>query len=285
MQSVENNFTRREWLLVIALLLMVEYWVITSSYTFAEEQLVLNYISFAGTISSILLAVLAIIYGFYQSNSQQQVSSQILSQVDNLRSVSEKLQESPIKFGQQLDRIDNITNKLDSIDLGVGQSQGQLSEIKGQLSELRRLQEDFKASSLTATQGGLKISENPQELSKAILSASTYDADVFACSLAQYIKLHPGEKNISSKSFLDKYYVEPLLKTERYKNSRAQVLATGIQIYSILRSVRLLKPIGVSEEEITDAIVQTLPDICKESRNSLSEWVKEAITYIDQIEP
>lgn len=284
MQSVENNFTRREWLLVIALLLMVEYWVVTRSYTFAEEQLVLNYISFAGTISSILLAVLAIIYGFYQSHSQQQVSNQILSQVDNLRSVSEKLQESPIKFGLQLDRIDNITNKLDSIDLGVGQSQGQLSEIKSQLSEIRNLQEDFKASSLTATQIDLKISENPQQLSKAILGASTYDADVFACSLAQYIKSHPGEKNISSL-FLDKYFVEPLLKTERYKNSRAQVLATGIQIYSILRSVQLLNSIGASEEEITDAVVQTLPDLCMASRNSQSKWVKEAITYIDQIEP
>lgn len=111
MQSDEKQFTRREWLLVIALLLMIEYWIISSSYTFAGEQLVLNYISFAGTISSILLAVLAIIYGFYQSSSQQQASSQILSQVENLRSVSDRLQQSPIKLEEQLDRISGITRQ------------------------------------------------------------------------------------------------------------------------------------------------------------------------------
>lgn len=112
---------------------------------------------------------------------------------------------------------------------------------------------------------------------------STYDADVFACSLAQYVKLHPDDRQISA-NFLDKYYVEPLLKTERYKGSKAQVLATGIQIYSILTSVRLLKPIGGLKEEIMEPLVQTLPEICDVSRNSPSEWVKEAITHIDNIE-
>ncbi|MBL0675243.1 hypothetical protein ACK327_01510 [Aeromonas dhakensis] len=84
----------REWILIILLLMiaqaLIHFW---STETMSSSQIV-NYISFAGTIVSIILAVLAIVYSFYQSFSQQNNVDSISREVDNLKETAKKVSES-----------------------------------------------------------------------------------------------------------------------------------------------------------------------------------------------
>lgn len=99
--SAAKNFSRREWLMLIVILLMLEAGALVASHAFMSNQDVINYISFASTIASLLLAVLAIVYGFYQSESQKRVGDgievhllKITNATDKMSAVSQELMEN-----------------------------------------------------------------------------------------------------------------------------------------------------------------------------------------------
>ena len=97
-------FTGREWFLFVALLMVVEFGILEFSYRFASDELVLSHISLVGTIVGILLAVIAIVYGFIQTSSRQSSGETIAAQVQSLESVVLSLDTSKKDLNQELTR-------------------------------------------------------------------------------------------------------------------------------------------------------------------------------------
>lgn len=89
----------------------------------------LNYISFAGTIISIILAVLAIVYSFVQSISQQTSSEKISSQVEKLISVTNKIETSKEGLSDAAKHLSNMAQKLDESIAHQGQIKVQVDNI------------------------------------------------------------------------------------------------------------------------------------------------------------
>ncbi|EFS97837.1 hypothetical protein HMPREF1977_0749 [Capnocytophaga ochracea F0287] len=80
---------------------------------FGNNKELVNYISFAGTIASILLAIVSIIYAFY-SNSQL---SQTLGQVESASKSIEKVSDSLSLTTKELDKkIENIPYSIQQLD-------------------------------------------------------------------------------------------------------------------------------------------------------------------------
>ena len=80
----EVKFSRREWWLLISILVLIQFVVQGLSYQYSGNTNALGYISFAGTLVSIILGLVAIIYSFVQSISHTSTVAEIKEQVERL---------------------------------------------------------------------------------------------------------------------------------------------------------------------------------------------------------
>ncbi|MDC4739858.1 hypothetical protein R4463_05865 [Acinetobacter baumannii] len=106
--SEKTKFTTREWILSIIIMLIIEAFIFWVSFQFAGNSSALGYVSFAGTLISIILAVLAIGYTYVESQQQKNSSATFATQLDSLVKIKDKLQIQ----AEALDNIQNLKNDI-----------------------------------------------------------------------------------------------------------------------------------------------------------------------------
>ncbi|MEJ7580617.1 hypothetical protein WKI22_08775 [Acinetobacter baumannii] len=106
--SEKSKFTPREWILSIIIMLIIEAFIFWVSFQFAGNSSALGYVSFAGTLISIILAVLAIGYTYVESQQQKNSSATFATQLDSLVKIKDKLQIQ----AEALDNIQNLKNDI-----------------------------------------------------------------------------------------------------------------------------------------------------------------------------
>lgn len=129
--KLKSPLTAREWLLIIFSIALVELIFLHFVYTNGRNEGMFNYFSFAATLASIILAVIAIIYGFIQSLSQQSATDRLTHGVDALDQVVLEIQTSKTGLAGELSKIGTVTEKIDAILGEVTASRGELSEKLG----------------------------------------------------------------------------------------------------------------------------------------------------------
>jgi hypothetical protein len=103
----------REWLYIIFIVILLQFIVQASAWIYGGNSGALGYISFAGTIVSIILAILAIVYSYVQSISQQSSSEKISNQVDKLIGITDKIDLSKQGLSETIVNLNNISSKID----------------------------------------------------------------------------------------------------------------------------------------------------------------------------
>lgn len=109
-----NKFSKREWLLVILLIMIIQFIVQCIAFLYAGSGSALNYISISGTIVSIVLALLAIIYSYFQSASQVNTSASLNTQIEKLISIVDIVKDSKNDFANELKNLENIRENIES---------------------------------------------------------------------------------------------------------------------------------------------------------------------------
>lgn len=124
--STQKTLNTREWILVVVLLMLLQalihFW---STETMSSSQIV-NYISFAGTIVSIILAVLAIVYSFYQNFSQQNNVESISKEVENLKRTAIEVRESAQVISNTTDCLPKIMEDVTLLPQKINEAVDQL---------------------------------------------------------------------------------------------------------------------------------------------------------------
>ncbi|NUF17334.1 hypothetical protein, partial [Acinetobacter lactucae] len=88
----KTKFSKREWIHLIITLSIIQAGVWFVSFVYAGSTNALGYVSFAGTLISIILAVLAIGYTYGESQQQKNSSATLANQIDSLITIKEKLE-------------------------------------------------------------------------------------------------------------------------------------------------------------------------------------------------
>lgn len=133
-----DKFSKREWLLVILLIMIVQFIVQCIAFLYAGSGSALNYISISGTIVSIVLALLAIIYSYFQSASQVNTSASINTQIEKLISIVDIVKDSNNDFANELKNLENIRENIASsinIQLSSHSKVNEISEVLDALLE------------------------------------------------------------------------------------------------------------------------------------------------------
>lgn len=234
-ESTSKPFNRREWLLTIALIMVVEFGIFSVSHTFSGEQNIINYVSFASTIASILLAVIAIIYSFVQTDSQQKTGNAIASQIDHLKQASIQINNSKDQLENQLNRISGVAEKIDGLQELVG------SKITNVQESLSQIQNEIKSNlkPVSAPHSAIKPGSISDDAALLAILHTTFDADLFAYALQLFAQ--KPDLNFKWIDFVSTHYATPLSNIENHNYSN--YLAIGLQIYAPLRHLGFITEI------------------------------------------
>ncbi|MDC4552855.1 hypothetical protein NQ784_18395, partial [Acinetobacter baumannii] len=126
--SEKTKFTKREWLLSIIILLIIEAFIFWVAFQFAGNSSALGYVSFAGTLISIILAVLAIGYTYGESHQQKNSSITLGNQIDSLIKIKERLEV-------QTNALEDIKILKDSLNEFSEKVESHFNETKVKLNE------------------------------------------------------------------------------------------------------------------------------------------------------
>lgn len=142
----DKGFSRREWFFVIFIIMLTQFLVQFIAFIYAGSSSALGYISISGTIVSIILALLAIIYSYYQSTSQANSSSSLNSQIDKLIGIVDKIKTDKSDFGHELEQLSDIREKIDSTFSLQKASHAQVRELTDSIGDLsnNRLSDSYQ---------------------------------------------------------------------------------------------------------------------------------------------
>ena len=138
-QTAKQPFGKREWILLIVVLALVQLIVHAMSWRYASNANALGYISFGGMMVSIILAVIAIIYGFVQTGEQSRASSTIASQVTSLHQILETFKKSGDVLSEQLEQLGDISAGIGKAVALSEKSQEQIIKVQSSVDEMRDL--------------------------------------------------------------------------------------------------------------------------------------------------
>lgn len=124
--------------MIIAIFLMAEAWILNLSYAFVDEQSVINYVSFASTITSLILAILAIIYGFYQSENGKKTNSALENNIDSLQATQRKFDEFINSVDVQLTSINESADTLKVVGSTFSRSVDKIEEIRKEVFDINK---------------------------------------------------------------------------------------------------------------------------------------------------
>ncbi len=129
-----KKFKTSQWIMAIIIICLLQLLIHYYSVQVMSGSEVINYVSFAGTIVSIILAVLAIVYSFYQSFTQQNNVDSIAREVEKLKKTAKSINESSDLIGTAAECLPKMLRELESLPTIVSTSVA--SQIKEQTGVL-----------------------------------------------------------------------------------------------------------------------------------------------------
>jgi hypothetical protein len=126
----------REWLLVVSVIVLLETIFFHVVYAYGHDANVRDAWNFAGTIVSIILAVVAIIYSFIQSIGQTTSSQELSRQVENLKEVVSTVGRSTTDLSGGMADLKRLAHDFDKVGAGVVDQGKHIAAISSKLDKL-----------------------------------------------------------------------------------------------------------------------------------------------------
>ncbi|RUE12482.1 hypothetical protein [Pseudomonas aeruginosa] len=113
------RFSKREWLLTIFIIVILQFILHWLAFQYRGSSNALGYISFAGTVVSIVLGVVAIIYSFVQSISHSTSVEEMRAQVEDLIAATKDINKSKDSLHESTTKI---ISAVESLNIGGGKN-------------------------------------------------------------------------------------------------------------------------------------------------------------------
>lgn len=114
-QDKESLLTQSRFWISIALVVLSQHVITFWTIDYGADPEVISHIGFAGTILSAVLAVVAIVYAFYQSFSQRKDADSIARQIAGMQSVLASLGVTSSKMGDSADTMAKMQGHLERL--------------------------------------------------------------------------------------------------------------------------------------------------------------------------
>jgi archaellum component FlaC len=120
----------REWLMVLFIFMLGQYVMTVWIRGYGNESNIVSYVSFASTIVSIILAVLAIVYTNFQNAAQQRDSNSIETQILRLQDIVTNVKDTTAKLESEVGGTRTIASHIEELTKEVSDLQSGLVELQ-----------------------------------------------------------------------------------------------------------------------------------------------------------
>lgn len=235
----EKKWDRTKWFLLIAVLMIIEGFIFYAAMENSQSTNALGFISFAGTITSIILAVLAIIYGFVQNGSQERKSDGVAEQMGRIREVVDSLQKSKSLLGVDLIKLENIANRIDEV------AESSRSTSRG----VQNLHETLEKMQLESNNIQIPIGED-EDIRVKLIGTRYSRALVYLILKAADNNL----KDIATIQSIFEKYIAGFLEVKEDEFGEGVVLGASISVWIVItNALQAFDVVAINEEsnEIT----------------------------------
>ncbi|HHG3522527.1 TPA: hypothetical protein ACPVZQ_004635 [Vibrio parahaemolyticus] len=187
----DKSFTKREWITLIVLLGIVQAFFWYAVFENSQSASALSYVSFAGTLVSIILAVLAIGYTYGESLSQKSKSDGLADQIKTLGGLIESVEIE----AKALENIQDISKELTGF-IGAYRNDKQVSE-----KHLADIQSTISA--LTKVRHVSVVNSNSPQTELEQLFRSRSPLDTLCYLMLVYLEKNQGEYGIDNIEAID----------------------------------------------------------------------------------
>ncbi|MDR4163681.1 hypothetical protein [Bacillus paranthracis] len=270
------------WLIIVMVCAISHY-----TYKYKDSEQLISHWSFGGTIVSIILAIIAIVYTFYDNFTSKSSVQQLENSAGKIKDITEKLDSSHLvnssnKIGDisvQLEVIiQNMDNQLNNINRELNTIRGMNTQsfldVKEKLEEMVKTNFQGKSDS----EEGTKFSAgNPTEL-KNLLSA--YIGDVFWNRISLVCILLINKKNLHFTSSEVGILATEISKLISEDNSIQAVLHQSCLNLATYNIINLLKSCGLTFDNNTIKLNSELEDILEQLVSNLK--LNEKSSYVEK---
>lgn len=286
-----KKLSTREWILITSLLMLVEYLISSNSYIFRDDQTLLNYISFASTIASILLAVIAIIFSFIQSDSGAKANNKLVDRLDEFKSIYNKILRNSNKSDDQLERLSSITDILNELKISMENSSDKLVSIENKTLKIHEVHKNVK-DEITRLNNQKELSNNithdksshNENIARLVLRKSTTHADIITYALN---KVAETNEKITLFDFVEKYLTPLSDDVNTNETTFLNKLVLHWITFTILHILNSANLIYFSENDkyivIKEELSENLATFSKEIKLLELDLMKKAVKHIDSL--
>jgi hypothetical protein len=260
-----EKFEKKDSYYIIAILIGII--VVILAVKLGDNQSVIDYFGFAGTLVSIILAVVAIIYSFYQSSTYENSSSKLeisankienvtqnLDKIDELKQATANLIDTYSLIDDKVIKVQQAINDIDSVLKEYATTvQSGLETVETKIIQGLELNRNDIVKSIknltntpenTPTVEGRKVLENKDSIELMVSNMSR-----FQISFIYYvILLNENNKNSDTNSFCKWTLTNDISPWSTYYNEKkedAYLFATIGYYSSLLQNLAILGLIGI----------------------------------------
>ncbi|MCU4389908.1 hypothetical protein KTH73_04095 [Acinetobacter courvalinii] len=227
--SGSKKWETKEVIYIFVISILLQFIGYYFAFIYGGSVKALGYISFAGTLVSILLAVIAIGYTYGESIRQKGSQDELINQIRDLTEIKDNL-------GSQVNVLENIANLKKSVDEKIDES---INFIRDNLDKYKDPQNNPKDDQVSEKNAYdfLKNTNQPFDMYVLVLNKVFNENDII--SFNQFVNL------------LFKFFKSEDVESE---NVKAYVkFEAAIAIYSALESLDLIGNFKLDEQ-----VIQTL---------------------------
>lgn len=284
-----SSMTVNEWRYLIVIIVVVEGFIAYSSFIHAGNANALSYISFAGTLVSIILAVLAIGYTYGESVKQKNNADTVVGQINKLNDVIDNIDLSV----DALNRIETISNNLNLLSATFNQSVPRIDATHTGVYELKKYFQETISSYTNKEpyESSHKYIDNIGEIAKSIVSAK----DGVTCITLLLVLLHKvtcGEQT-NTLQFIGenttKYQSkanDSVPSTDKLEINPHNLLLLGgvTSVYAILKQLKLINYTDKNKNQvlINEDLEQEIRDTLNKPKPHLGKLTLKTIELITE---
>ncbi|AKP75272.1 hypothetical protein AS52_00251 [Priestia megaterium Q3] len=207
---------KRDFFYIVGFLIITIIFIISGRLP--HEADIVDYVGFAGTIVSILLAVVAIIYSFYQSSTYENVNSKLDNSAHKIEKATQELSDvSEIKG-----LIDEFKDEVSEIKTSMVGLNEVVSTIDNQVTHINKNWEETKTNIMKTVTVNKEVSvENESFLTKEYFEKLLGNGGILQIYSLYVIdrKLASNNKVIDLNKF-NKIYVKEILKYDKDEDDK-----------------------------------------------------------------
>ncbi|MBN3855181.1 hypothetical protein G3N59_17525 [Paraburkholderia sp. Ac-20340] len=296
LEASMNKSVAMPIVVLIALLeFIILHFLYSLIYDFSDIKNIVSEVEFGATLISIVLALIAILYTFWQGNSQSDFNAKLMGQLGRLESTEKDLALTNERLQRNVEHGENIVAGLSRVEAGILKVESGLSNLGSAMQAISPSDKNSAESALPAVSSGVpdkrlrKPTESGEMLTELnrlwlVLNSKTARTSLLYCLAAN---LSEGKTQFEhAKDYLEVTWNIPADRAGGLGGTAYMYIGVFITCLNTLRWLGALQadpPNAKSNEKVSFEIPENWQKIVKQFISERKTGAKDVSEFLEKL--